>query len=113
MQAVRRHRFPRTIDATPSVLRVGGDASGMEDAMRLTIVSPDCEDARRLEALVRLVLEKNQLDADVENVQKLGEIEQWPITHTPALACNGKLLMSGRIPTAEELEFLLTSAAVV
>lgn len=76
--------------------------------MKLTILSPDNENARRLEALLRAVVEKNHLDADIEQIRDRNEIERWPMSQFPGLARDGKLLMYGRIPTCEELEYLLT-----
>ena len=78
--------------------------------MQLTILSPDCESSRRLEAVLLAVLEKNRIEASVEQIRDRGEIERWPMSAMPGLACDGKLLLSGRIPTAEELECLLGAA---
>jgi hypothetical protein len=78
--------------------------------MKLTILAPDCESSRRLEAVLQAVLEKNHIEAQVEQIRDRDEIERWPMSTIPGLACDGKLLLSGRIPTADELECLLGAA---
>ena len=59
--------------------------------------------SKRLEQIVRKVIENNSLEAEIEKVTDFQEITKWPILSTPGLVVDGKVLSSGRIPSEAEI----------
>ncbi|MDD5647915.1 MAG: thioredoxin family protein, partial [Dehalococcoidia bacterium] len=44
------------------------------------------------------------LDIKVEEIKDMKQIMQYPILMTPGLVINGKVVMSGKVPTKAEIE---------
>ena len=49
------------------------------------------------------------LDATIEKVTDPGEIASWGVMRTPALVIDDEVVLSGRVPTADDLKQLLAS----
>jgi len=54
-------------------------------------------------ALETLVTEKPDVEATLEYVQDVLEIERYPILFTPALVVNEQVVCAGRVPKKEEI----------
>ena len=65
----------------------------------------------RIKAMVIDVLQKLQLAADMEQIHDLDEIWRHGVINTPALIINGQLKVSGRHPSAAEVEEWIREAA--
>jgi small redox-active disulfide protein 2 len=76
--------------------------------MEIKILGPGCAKCKTLEKLTRDVVSKNEIDATVTKVEDIMEIMKYNIMTTPALVIDGKVVMKGRIPSAEEIRQLLT-----
>jgi small redox-active disulfide protein 2 len=76
--------------------------------MEIKILGPGCAKCNTLEHLTRDVVEKNGIDATVTKVEDIMEIMKYNIMTTPALVIDGKVVIKGRIPSAEEIKQLLT-----
>ncbi len=71
------------------------------------ILGSGCANCRRLEQVVRLVVEKENMEAEILKVTDFNEITKYPILATPGLVINEKVASAGRIPSpAEVLEWL-------
>ena len=64
---------------------------------------------RSLEKLTREVVEQSGIDATVTKVDDIVAIMNYGVMSTPALVINEKVVLKGRVPSAEELKKLLTN----
>jgi small redox-active disulfide protein 2 len=76
--------------------------------MEIKILGPGCAKCKTLEKLTRDVVSKNEIEATVTKVEDIMEIMKYNIMTTPALVIDGKVVIKGRIPSAEEIKQLLT-----
>lgn len=78
--------------------------------MHVKILGPGCKNCQNLEARTRQALDQLGLDAEVEKVTDYAAIAGYGVLKTPGLVVDEKLLVSGRVPTAEEISGLLSQA---
>ncbi len=71
--------------------------------INVKVLGSGCANCKRLEAMVRKVVEVRGLHADIEKVTDYAEIMKWSILSTPGLVVNGKVVSAGRIPTEAEI----------
>lgn len=76
--------------------------------MDIKILGPGCPNCKTLEKTTREVVEKNGIQATVSKVEDIMEIMQYGVMSTPALVVDGKVVVKGRVPSAEEIKQLLT-----
>jgi small redox-active disulfide protein 2 len=75
--------------------------------MEVKILGPGCPKCKTLENMTREVVEKNGIDATVTKVDDIVEIMNYGVMTTPALVIDGRVVLKGRIPSADELKKLL------
>ena len=76
--------------------------------MEIKILGPGCPKCKTLEKLTREVVEQNSIDATVTKVDDIVEIMNYGVMTPPALVVDGKVVVKGRIPSAEEIRKLIT-----
>ena len=76
--------------------------------MVIKILGPGCPKCKTLDKLTREVVEQNGIDATVEKVEDIVAIMNYGVMSTPALVIDGKVVVKGRVPSAEELKTILT-----
>lgn len=76
--------------------------------MDIKILGPGCPKCKTLEKLAREVVEKNNIDATITKVEDIVEIMKYNIMSTPALVIDEKVVVKGRVPSADEIKQLLT-----
>ena len=76
--------------------------------MDIKILGSGCPKCKTLEQLTRDVVRNNGIDATVTKVDDIMEIMKYNIFATPALVIDGKVVVKGRVPSADELKLLLT-----
>ncbi|MDD5397568.1 MAG: thioredoxin family protein [Dehalococcoidia bacterium] len=72
--------------------------------MDIKILGPGCAKCQSLEKIVKDVVATLNLDIKVEEIKDMKQIMQYPILMTPGLVINGKVVMSGKVPTKAEIE---------
>ena len=77
--------------------------------MEIKILGPGCPKCKTLEKLTREVVEQSGIDATVTKVDDIVAIMNYGVMSTPALVINEKVVLKGRVPSAEELKKLLTN----
>lgn len=77
--------------------------------MDIKILGPGCPKCKTLEKLTREVVEQNGIDASVTKVEDIVAIMNYGVMSTPALVVNEKVVLKGRVPSADELKKLLVN----
>ncbi|MEG0765338.1 MAG: thioredoxin family protein [Pseudoflavonifractor sp.] len=75
--------------------------------MELKILGGGCAKCNQLEAVTRQAVEQLGLEAHIDHVTDFSQIAAYGVMSTPALVAEGKVLLTGRVPKAEELAGLL------
>jgi small redox-active disulfide protein 2 len=78
--------------------------------MEIKILGPGCYKCDALEKHVKDVVSELQLDAKIEHVKDMKQILEYPILTTPGLVIDEKLVVSGRVPTKDEVSQFITNA---
>ncbi|MGE5348825.1 MAG: thioredoxin family protein [Actinomycetota bacterium] len=77
--------------------------------MEIKILGPGCPKCKTLEKLTREVVEKSGIDASVTKVDDIVAIMNYGVMTTPALVIDEKVVVKGRVPSAEEILKLITT----
>jgi small redox-active disulfide protein 2 len=78
--------------------------------LRIKILGSGCANCKKLEALARQAVERLGVEAEVAKVTEYPAIMAYGILSTPGLVVDEKVVSSGRIPSAVEIEGFLKSA---
>lgn len=78
--------------------------------MNVKILGPGCKNCLNLEKRTRQALDDLGAHADVEKVTDYAAIAGYGVMTTPGLVVDGKVLVSGRVPSSDEIRELLASA---
>ena len=77
--------------------------------MNIIVLGTGCANCKRLEQLTRKVVTDMGLNAEVTKEEDIQKIMSYGIMRTPGLVKDGKVILSGRIPSESELKELLTN----
>lgn len=77
--------------------------------MEIKVLGTGCPKCKTLEKLTKDTIQKLGFDANVSKVEDIVDIMNYGVMRTPALVINGKVVLSGRIPSENELTEILTS----
>lgn len=77
--------------------------------MRITVLGPGCRNCALLEKRVRDAVEELGLDAQIDKVTDYDEILAWGVLATPGLAVDGRVVISGKVPTTSAIAQLITA----
>jgi len=78
--------------------------------VNIKILGPGCANCRKLEAVAREAAAVANVPAEFEKVSDMKQIMHYDLLSTPGLVVNDKLVSSGRIPTAAEVQKWLAAA---
>ena len=78
--------------------------------LTIKVLGSGCANCKRVEQIVRKVVEEMALQAEVIKVTEYPEIMKYNIMSTPGLVINEKIVSTGRIPTPAEVTAWLTNA---
>lgn len=76
--------------------------------MEIKVLGVGCPKCRALEKVVINCLAELDIPADLTKVEDINEMMEYGILRTPALVINGKVAVSGRVPSGKEIKELLT-----
>ena len=79
--------------------------------MKIEVLGTGCKNCNALEAATREALQQLGMDVPVEKVTDYGEIVSYGVMSTPALAIDGDVKTTGRVPSVRELTDLLAAAS--
>ncbi len=75
--------------------------------MKIEILGTGCAKCTALADNTRAAADKLGLDYELEKVSDLGRISSYGVMMTPALVVDGQVKVSGKLPSAAELEKVL------
>lgn len=79
----------------------------MSTQKRIEVLGPGCTRCKETYRVVRHVVEQAGLDIEVVKDESIERMMALGLMSTPGLAIDGKLVISGRIPKAEEVRQML------
>jgi len=79
--------------------------------LKLTVYGPGCPKCKQTEEVARQALAQAAVEAKVTKVEDIAEMARSGVLMTPALAINGEVVVSGKIPTVEEVVGHIKNAA--
>jgi small redox-active disulfide protein 2 len=71
---------------------------------KIVVYGPGCAKCQQAEELVRRVVAETGAAAEVVKVADLRSIAAAGVLSTPAVAVDGKVLVTGRLPKVEEIK---------
>jgi small redox-active disulfide protein 2 len=78
--------------------------------MKIEVLGTGCAKCNKLEAMVKAAADKLDVPYEITHVRDINAIVQHGVMTTPALAINGQVVASGRVPSEAEVTSWLTSA---
>jgi small redox-active disulfide protein 2 len=76
---------------------------------KIVVYGPGCMKCKKAEENVRQVLAETRIEATVEHVTEIQAIVAAGVMSTPAVAIDGVMKLSGRVPTTTELREWIAS----
>jgi small redox-active disulfide protein 2 len=73
----------------------------------IEILGPGCARCHETHRVVRHVVEQAGIDCLVQKNESIDRMVELGVLRTPAVAIDGRVVLSGRIPKAEEVRRLL------
>jgi len=74
----------------------------------ITVYGPGCAKCKQTEELVRRVVTEAGVDATIVKVSEIKEMVTAGIMSTPAVAVDGVIKVTGRVPKADEVKQWIT-----
>ena len=72
--------------------------------MEIKVLGTGCPRCKALEKATRNVVAEMGIEANIEKEEDIMKIMGYGIMHTPALVINGKVVLSGRVPSTSEIK---------
>jgi small redox-active disulfide protein 2 len=76
--------------------------------MEIKILGTGCTKCKTLEKITREVVAETGIEANVSKVEDIMQIMNYGVVSTPALVINEKVVIKGRVPSANEIKKILT-----
>jgi small redox-active disulfide protein 2 len=75
--------------------------------MKIQVAGPGCPNCQNTERHVVNACAELDFAADISHVTSIADILDLGVLRTPAVVIDGEVVISGRVPTASELEKIL------
>ena len=73
----------------------------------IKVLGTGCPKCKYLENAVKEVVAQDGIEAIITKVDDIVEIMKYGVLSTPALVVDGAVVLSGKLPTSEELRILI------
>jgi small redox-active disulfide protein 2 len=77
--------------------------------MEIKVLGPGCKNCVTLDRIAHEVVQELGITATFEKVEDYAAIASYGVMSTPALVVDGKVVLSGRVPTPRHLKEILES----
>ena len=78
-----------------------------DNGMKIEVFGSGCAKCNTTKTIIKEVLERHNSNAEILEVKEMDEIIARGVLMTPAVAVDGELKISGRVPTETEIEQIL------
>lgn len=75
--------------------------------MKIAILGTGCPKCIKTEEVVRKVVKDGGINAEVVKISEIKEIMSYGVMMTPAVAIDGKVVMTGKIPSEKDVKKML------
>jgi small redox-active disulfide protein 2 len=75
--------------------------------MEIKILGTGCSKCKSLEKLTRDTVKELGISAEISKEEDIMKIMSYGIMNTPGLVINGKVVLSGRLPSSSDLRELI------
>ena len=75
--------------------------------MEIKVLGPGCKNCITLDRITRDVIKEMGLTANFEKIEDYAAIASFGVMSTPALVIDGKVVLSGRVPTPRHFKEIL------
>ena len=72
--------------------------------MEIKILGTGCQKCKTLEKMTQEVIAENDFNASITKVEDIMQIMNYGILATPGFVINEKVLISGRLPSKDEIK---------
>ena len=72
--------------------------------MEIKVIGPGCANCKRLLEVTKQAVEEAGLETEIEYVTDIQKMIEMGIMQTPALAINGKVVLSGFVPDVKTIK---------
>ncbi len=76
--------------------------------MKIEILGVGCPKCRTLYENVKIALAEKGIEAEVIKVEDIAKITEYGVLSTPAMVVDGEVKTTGRIPSVEEIEKIIS-----
>jgi small redox-active disulfide protein 2 len=76
--------------------------------MEIKVLGTGCPKCKALEKATHKAVAELGVEASITKEEDIMKIMEYGIMHTPGLVINGKVVMSGRLPSGKEIRQFLT-----
>jgi len=77
------------------------------DVHVIEVLGPGCARCHETHRVVRHVVDEAQLGCEVQKIESMDRMIELGVLKTPAVAFDGKVVLSGHIPKSDEVKQLL------
>jgi small redox-active disulfide protein 2 len=77
------------------------------DVHVIEVLGPGCARCHETHRVVREVVDEAQLDCEVQKSESMDRMIELGVLKTPAIAFDGKVVLSGHLPKSDEVKQLL------
>jgi len=75
--------------------------------MEIKILGTGCPKCKTLEKVTRDAVEETGIKATIEKIEDIVKIMEYRVMHTPGLVINGKVVLSGQVPSINQVKEIL------
>lgn len=75
--------------------------------MEIKVLGTGCKKCTEVDKLVREVLAEINIPANVEKVEDIAQIAQYGVMLTPGLVINGKVKVTGKVPSKADIKKMI------
>ena len=75
--------------------------------MEIKVLGPGCKNCVTLDKIAHEVIAEMGISATFEKVEDYAAIASFGVMSTPALVVNGKVVLSGRVPTPRHIKEMI------
>jgi len=76
--------------------------------MEIKILGTGCPKCKTLEKVTREAVAESGIDATIDKVEDILKIMEYRVMHTPGLVINGKVVLSGQVPSMNQVKEILS-----